>query len=64
MTLTIVLPSRNFATSGFAFAAASISAGVAATGTVMRPRSLPSTCTGSSISSSTSAAASYAGHGS
>ena len=31
MTLTIVLPSRNFATSAFAFAAASISAGVAAT---------------------------------
>ena len=34
ITFTIVLPSRNLATSGLAFAAASISAGVAATGTV------------------------------
>ncbi len=63
MIFLIVLPSMNGFTFSEFFAVVSKSACVAFTETLITSRNLPFTCTGISISLSTSSAASNFGHG-
>src|SRR6185436_8722204 len=62
-TFFTLCPATNFCTLALARARPSMAARSAAFGTRIEPRSLPFTCTTSSISSCSSAAASGSGHG-